>query len=64
MERALEAGMTAAPLLFGLLALLAWEAAVARADVPPYILPGPVAIIAAFPPPRSAARPPSPRPWW
>jgi len=38
----------AAPLLFGLLALIAWEAVVRAADVPPYIVPGPVAIVSAF----------------
>ena len=38
----------AAPLLFGALALLGWEAAVRLASVPPYILPGPSAILRAF----------------
>jgi len=38
----------AAPFLFGLLALLGWEAAVRISGVPPYILPGPVAIVRAF----------------
>jgi len=38
----------AAPLLFGLLALLGWEAAVRIAGVPPYLLPGPIAVVRAF----------------
>lgn len=38
----------AAPLLFGVLALLGWEAAVRLAGIPPYILPGPSAILRAF----------------
>ncbi|HEY4044089.1 MAG TPA: ABC transporter permease subunit [Rhodopila sp.] len=37
-----------APLLFGLLSLTMWEAAVRIAAVPVYILPGPVAIVGAF----------------
>jgi NitT/TauT family transport system permease protein len=37
-----------APVLFGLLALLLWEAAVRLADVPAYLLPGPIAIAGAF----------------
>jgi len=37
-----------APALFGVLALLLWEAAVRIADIPVYQLPGPVAIIGAF----------------
>jgi NitT/TauT family transport system permease protein len=37
-----------APLLFGLLALITWEAAVRLLDVPVYLIPGPVAIVAAF----------------
>lgn len=37
-----------APALFGVLALLAWETAVRLGRVPPYIVPGPVAIAAAF----------------
>ena len=37
-----------APGLFGLLALVAWEAAVRLLDVPVYLVPGPIAIIAAF----------------
>ncbi len=37
-----------APALFGLLALLLWEAAVRLADVPVYQLPGPIAIAGAF----------------
>ncbi len=40
--------MRAAPLLFGLLALLGWEAAVRIGGVPPYILPGPAAILRAL----------------
>ena len=40
--------MKYAPALFGLLALLTWEAAVRISDVPSYLVPGPVAIIAAF----------------
>lgn len=37
-----------APVLFGLLALVLWEAAVRLAGVPVYQLPGPVAIAGAF----------------
>jgi NitT/TauT family transport system permease protein len=37
-----------APVLFGLLALLLWEAAVRLAEVPAYLLPGPIAIAGAF----------------
>jgi NitT/TauT family transport system permease protein len=37
-----------APVLFGLLALTLWEAAVRLLDVPVYVLPGPVAILGAF----------------
>jgi NitT/TauT family transport system permease protein len=40
--------MKYAPVLFGLLALLVWEAAVRISGVPSYLVPGPVAIIAAF----------------
>jgi len=40
--------MRAAPALFGVLALLGWEAAVRITGVPPYILPGPAAILQAF----------------
>lgn len=40
--------MKAAPLAFGALVLLAWEAAVRLAGVPPYVLPGPAAILRAF----------------
>ncbi len=40
--------MRAAPALFGLLALVAWEAAVRLTGVPPYIVPGPLAIATAF----------------
>ena len=39
---------SAAPLLFALLALVAWEMAVRVLQVPVYILPGPIAIGAAF----------------
>jgi NitT/TauT family transport system permease protein len=37
-----------APGLFGLLALVAWEAAVRLGHVPVYLVPGPIAIVAAF----------------
>ncbi len=37
-----------APLLFGLIALILWQIAVTALRVPPYVLPGPVAVIAAF----------------
>jgi NitT/TauT family transport system permease protein len=37
-----------APALFGLLALAAWQAAVQIAQVPVYLVPGPVAIVGAF----------------
>ena len=40
--------MRFAPSLFGLLSLAAWEAAVRLAGVPPYVLPGPLAILNAF----------------
>ena len=40
--------MKYAPALFGLAALLAWEAAVRITDVPSYLVPGPLAIVAAF----------------
>jgi NitT/TauT family transport system permease protein len=40
--------LRAAPVLFGLLALALWEAAVRLLDVPVYIVPGPIAIIGAF----------------
>ena len=40
--------MKYAPALFGLAALIAWEAAVRIAQVPSYLVPGPLAIIAAF----------------
>lgn len=40
--------MKFAPLLFGLLALGLWEAAIRVGDVPSYILPGPIAIVGAF----------------
>ena len=41
-------GMRYAPALFGLAALIAWEAAVRITDVPSYLVPGPIAIITAF----------------
>ena len=37
-----------APAIFGLLALLAWEGAVRVFDVPVYLVPGPVTVVAAF----------------
>jgi NitT/TauT family transport system permease protein len=37
-----------APTLFGLLALVGWEAAVRISGVPEYLVPGPIAILAAF----------------
>ena len=37
-----------APIAFGLLILLGWEAYVRAAEIPPYLLPGPLAILAAF----------------
>jgi NitT/TauT family transport system permease protein len=37
-----------APLLFGLLALALWEAAVRIGEVPVYLLPGPMAVVGAF----------------
>ena len=40
--------MKYAPALFGFAALMAWEAAVRIADVPSYLVPGPIAIIVAF----------------
>jgi NitT/TauT family transport system permease protein len=40
--------LRAAPVLFGLLALLLWEAAVRLTGVPIYIVPGPIAIVQAF----------------
>ena len=40
--------MKYAPALFGLAALVAWEAAVRITRVPSYLVPGPSAIIAAF----------------
>ena len=43
-----ERVMRAAPLLFGLLALILWEAAVRLTGVPVYIVPGPSAIVQAF----------------
>jgi len=40
--------MKYAPALFGLAALVVWEAAVRITDVPSYLVPGPIAIILAF----------------
>ena len=40
--------LRAAPLLFGLLALVLWEGAVRIFDVPVYLVPGPIAIVGAF----------------
>lgn len=40
--------MRGAPALFGLLALVLWEAAVRLLGVPVYVLPGPIAIVQAF----------------
>jgi NitT/TauT family transport system permease protein len=40
--------MRFAPALFGLLALVLWEAAVRIGDVPVYQLPGPIVIVGAF----------------
>lgn len=37
-----------APTLFGLLVLLGWELGVRWAEVPVYVLPGPLAVMAAF----------------
>ncbi len=37
-----------APALFGLLALVLWEAAVRVFDIPVYLVPGPLAVMAAF----------------
>ena len=37
-----------APTLFGLLALVLWEAAVRLFDVPVYLVPGPIAVLQAF----------------
>jgi NitT/TauT family transport system permease protein len=37
-----------APALFGVLALLLWEGAVRFFDVPVYLVPGPLAVVAAF----------------
>jgi NitT/TauT family transport system permease protein len=38
----------AAPVAFGLIALLLWQGAVIAFHVPPYVLPGPAGILAAF----------------
>jgi NitT/TauT family transport system permease protein len=40
--------MKAAPILFGLLGLAVWEVAVRISGIPVYVLPGPVAVAAAF----------------
>ncbi|MEO8715142.1 MAG: ABC transporter permease subunit [Acetobacteraceae bacterium] len=40
--------LRAAPALFGLLVLAVWEGAVRAFHVPPYLFPGPSAIVAAF----------------
>ncbi len=40
--------MRYAPALFAVAALVVWEAVVRAADVPVYLVPGPIAIIAAF----------------
>ena len=40
--------MKGAPAVFGVLALAMWEAAVRIAEVPVYLLPGPIAILGAF----------------
>ena len=37
-----------APILFGLLALIVWEAAVRISEIPVYLVPGPIAVIGAF----------------
>ena len=37
-----------APFGFGLLVLLGWEIGVRVEDIPPYVLPGPLAVLAAF----------------
>jgi NitT/TauT family transport system permease protein len=37
-----------APVLFGLLALVLWQATVQIAEVPVYLLPGPIAVVRAF----------------
>lgn len=37
-----------APFGFGLLVLLGWEFGVRWGDIPPYVLPGPLAVLAAF----------------
>lgn len=41
-------GLRAAPALFGVLVLILWEGFVRLAHVPPYLFPGPVAIVGAF----------------
>lgn len=40
--------LRAAPALFGLIVLIAWEGAVRAFHVPPYLFPGPIAIVGAF----------------
>jgi len=37
-----------APVVFGVLVLAGWEAGVRLAEIPAYLLPGPVAVVAAF----------------
>ena len=54
-----------APALFGLLALVAWEAAVRLTGVPVYLVPGPIAIVGAFFADPSALLSGACRPrWW
>ena len=36
------------PALFGILALVMWEGAVGVFDIPVYLVPGPLAVVAAF----------------
>ncbi len=43
-----DALFRAAPALFGVLALVVWEGAVRASHVPPYLFPGPSAIVGAF----------------
>jgi len=40
--------LRAAPALFGVLVLIVWEGAVRVLHIPPYLFPGPIAIIGAF----------------
>jgi NitT/TauT family transport system permease protein len=44
----MERFLRLAPALFGILALLLWEAAVRIFKVPVYLVPGPLAVVAAF----------------